>query len=200
MGPNERLQFAVGSGSQWRQDGSHGVNLREHEEADAPFSSVARDRAWFPMSMPFPTFATSYIMTSPQEALGIGDVHLPVKLFRKRSGSRAHGTLHLRNVLHVPTRVNCWQPGYWRLFRHCARGSWRRRQRCGNYRSRWPTVGQLQFPGFRVLEGRSTASFWLLAMHGKGVCLGQRGWRHSRVRADRMLIGKSLSGDDQHVP
>jgi hypothetical protein len=38
------------------------------------------------------------------EALGIGDVQLPVKLFPKRSGPAAHGTLHLRNVLHV---LNC---------------------------------------------------------------------------------------------
>ncbi|KAK4155335.1 hypothetical protein C8A00DRAFT_42055 [Chaetomidium leptoderma] len=66
---------------------------------------VARDRAWFSTYTPFPTFTTSYIMTRGQEALGIGDVHLPVKLFPKRSGPGAHGTPHLRNVLHVPTAI-----------------------------------------------------------------------------------------------
>ncbi|KAK4148887.1 hypothetical protein C8A00DRAFT_38523 [Chaetomidium leptoderma] len=72
---------------------------------------VARDRAWFSTYMPFPTFATHNIKSSPQPALGIGDVHLPVKLFPKRSGPGAHGTLHLRNVLHVPTSV-CNSVGY----------------------------------------------------------------------------------------
>ncbi|KLU93062.1 hypothetical protein MAPG_12003 [Magnaporthiopsis poae ATCC 64411] len=66
---------------------------------------VARDRAWFSTYTPFPTFTTSYVATSGPEALGIGDVHLPVKLFPKRSGPGAHGTLHLRDVLHVPTSV-----------------------------------------------------------------------------------------------
>ncbi|KAH6641335.1 hypothetical protein F5144DRAFT_465693, partial [Chaetomium tenue] len=61
---------------------------------------VARDRAWFSTYT-----ATSYVMTSPLEALGIGDVHLPVKPFPKRSGPRAYGSLHLRNVLHMPTSV-----------------------------------------------------------------------------------------------
>ncbi|KAL8388806.1 hypothetical protein RB595_008944 [Gaeumannomyces hyphopodioides] len=66
---------------------------------------VARDRAWFSTYTPFPTFVTSFISTNPIEAVGIGDVHLPVKLFPKRSGPDAHGTLHLRNVLHMPTGI-----------------------------------------------------------------------------------------------
>ncbi|KXX76654.1 hypothetical protein MMYC01_207281 [Madurella mycetomatis] len=37
--------------------------------------------------------------------LGIGDVHIPVKLFPKRSDPEAHGTLHLRDVLHMPGAV-----------------------------------------------------------------------------------------------
>ena len=37
--------------------------------------------------------------------IDIGDVHLPAKLFPKRCGPGAHGTLHLQNVLHVPTSV-----------------------------------------------------------------------------------------------
>jgi hypothetical protein len=44
-------------------------------------------------------------MTSGQEALGIGDVYLPVKLFPKRSSPGSYGTLHLRNVLYIPTSV-----------------------------------------------------------------------------------------------
>jgi hypothetical protein len=65
---------------------------------------VTRDRAWFSTYTPFPTFATHY-MSNRLQAHGIGDVHLPVKLFPKRSGPGAHGTLHLRNVLYVPTAV-----------------------------------------------------------------------------------------------
>jgi hypothetical protein len=38
------------------------------------------------------------------EAVGIGDVELPVKVhLRNRPGRNMHGTLRLRNVLHVPT-------------------------------------------------------------------------------------------------
>ncbi len=32
-------------------------------------------------------------------------LHLPVKLFPKRSSPGAHSPLHLRNVLHVPTCI-----------------------------------------------------------------------------------------------
>ena len=39
------------------------------------------------------------------EAIAVGDVQIPVKLFPKRSGAQAHGTLHLRNVLHAPTAL-----------------------------------------------------------------------------------------------
>ena len=82
------------------------MSLRGHDEADASLSSsAARDPAWFSTYTPFLTFATHHIMSSPQPVLGIGDVHLPVKLFPKRSGRGAHGMLHLRNVLHVPTSV-----------------------------------------------------------------------------------------------
>lgn len=66
---------------------------------------VARDRAWFSTYTPFPTFVTQYILTGRKEVAGIGDVHLPVKLFPKRSGPKAHGTLHLRNVLHMPKGI-----------------------------------------------------------------------------------------------
>ncbi|KAL2128193.1 hypothetical protein VTI74DRAFT_9529 [Chaetomium olivicolor] len=66
---------------------------------------VARDRAWFSTYRPFRTFANAFMPGSQLEAIGIGDVRLPVKLFPKRSGAGAHGTLHLRNVLHVPTNV-----------------------------------------------------------------------------------------------
>ncbi|KAK3291703.1 uncharacterized protein B0H64DRAFT_445735 [Chaetomium fimeti] len=66
---------------------------------------VARDRAWFSTYTPFPTSTTSYIVSNPMGALGVGDVRLPVKLFPKRSGPSAHGTLHLRNVLHAPNYI-----------------------------------------------------------------------------------------------
>jgi hypothetical protein len=39
------------------------------------------------------------------DVLGVGDVHIPVKLFPEGSGAEAHGTLHLRNVLHIPVGV-----------------------------------------------------------------------------------------------
>ncbi|KAL8294586.1 hypothetical protein RB597_007782 [Gaeumannomyces tritici] len=61
---------------------------------------VARDRAWFSTYTPFPT-----ILEGGLEVVGIGDVHLPVKLFPKRSGPEAHGMLHLRDVLHAPTII-----------------------------------------------------------------------------------------------
>lgn len=85
---------------------SWGELLQGHDETDAPLSSsVARDRGWFSTYTPFPTFATHYTASRPMEALGVGDVHIPVKLFPKRSGPKAHGTLHLRDVLHAPTAV-----------------------------------------------------------------------------------------------
>ncbi|KAL8349305.1 hypothetical protein RB601_001915 [Gaeumannomyces tritici] len=61
---------------------------------------VARDRAWFSTYTPFQT-----ILNGSLQVVGIGDVHLPVKLFPKRSGPESHGTLHLRNVLHAPTII-----------------------------------------------------------------------------------------------
>ncbi|KAK0743843.1 hypothetical protein B0T18DRAFT_448435 [Schizothecium vesticola] len=66
---------------------------------------VARDRGWFSTYTPFPTFATPYMTSRPMEVLGVGDVHIPVKLFPTGSGPEAHGTLHLRNVLHIPVGV-----------------------------------------------------------------------------------------------
>ncbi len=81
-------------------------------EGQAGPQSFARDRAWFSTYTPFLTFVTHYIKSSPQPALGIGDIHLPVKMFPKRSSRGAHGTLHLRNVLHVPTEKRHMQ---WRL-------------------------------------------------------------------------------------
>lgn len=45
-----------------------------------------------------------HTVSNPQRvALGIGDVDLPVHLFPYRTDPEAHGTLHLRNVLHVPS-------------------------------------------------------------------------------------------------
>lgn len=41
----------------------------------------------------------------PADAIGIGDVELPVKLYPRLSGKRAHGKLQLRNVLHVPSAI-----------------------------------------------------------------------------------------------
>ncbi|KAK4137912.1 hypothetical protein BT67DRAFT_439130 [Trichocladium antarcticum] len=64
---------------------------------------VARDRAWFSTYTPFQTYATTFLSGGQLKVIGIGEVQLPVKLFPKRSGAAAHGTLHLRNVLHVPT-------------------------------------------------------------------------------------------------
>ncbi|KAK3347277.1 hypothetical protein B0T25DRAFT_572348 [Lasiosphaeria hispida] len=67
---------------------------------------VAADRAWFASYTPFETYTTSYLSGSRMQSVGIGDVELPVRVHPKRHGSRAHGTLHLHNVLHVPTS-NC---------------------------------------------------------------------------------------------
>jgi len=55
--------------------------------------------------MPFTASATPYMASRPMEVLGVGVVHIPVKLFPKGSGPEAHGTLYLRNVLHVPLGV-----------------------------------------------------------------------------------------------
>ncbi len=74
--------------------------ITELRHADCPISSVARDRGWFSTYTPFQTFVTD-LFGNRIEALGVGDVRLPVKLFPKRSGSSAHGTMHLRTVLHV---------------------------------------------------------------------------------------------------
>ena len=80
--------------------------MERHDETDCPpFSSVARDRAWFSTYTPFQTFANTLGSGNQLKALGIGDVKLPVKLFPNRSGPSAHGTLHLPNVLHIPTAI-----------------------------------------------------------------------------------------------
>ncbi len=68
-------------------------------------SSVARDRAWFTEYTPFKTFATTLYGDGQLQALGVGVVHLPVKLSPKRSGPRSHGTLKLCNVLHIPSSI-----------------------------------------------------------------------------------------------
>ncbi|KAG7289124.1 hypothetical protein NEMBOFW57_005487 [Staphylotrichum longicolle] len=65
---------------------------------------VARDRSWFTTYTPFQTYITSHSGDSV-DAIGVGDVVLPVKLFPHLHGKRAHGTLRLRNVLHVPSAL-----------------------------------------------------------------------------------------------
>lgn len=45
-----------------------------------------------------------HTVSNPQrQVLGIGDVYLPVHRFPYRTDPGAYGTLHLRNVLHVPS-------------------------------------------------------------------------------------------------
>ena len=65
---------------------------------------AARDRGWFSHYTPFTTYAQS-VMGREIRAVGVGDVDIPVKVYPKRSGPRAHGVLRLRNVLHIPSAI-----------------------------------------------------------------------------------------------
>ncbi|KAK3357840.1 hypothetical protein B0T25DRAFT_604914 [Lasiosphaeria hispida] len=64
---------------------------------------VAVDRAWFTSYTSFETYSTYLLAGGEGKAVGIGDVAIPVRVHPKRHGPRAHGTLRLHNVLHVPS-------------------------------------------------------------------------------------------------
>lgn len=107
LGHGGRLQRAVGFPAD-SQRGRQGDTRHEDPANDPLSSSVARDRGWFSRYTPFPTFVVDmHNVSNPQrQALGIGDVHLPVQLIPGRINGfypEAHGTLHLRDVLHVPS-------------------------------------------------------------------------------------------------
>jgi hypothetical protein len=59
-------------------------------------ASIAKDRGWFKTYTPF----TSTIENLP--VLGIGTVEIPTKRSPNLSGVSSHGSLHLKEVLHVP--------------------------------------------------------------------------------------------------
>ncbi|OAR01014.1 hypothetical protein LLEC1_02167 [Akanthomyces lecanii] len=62
--------------------------------------SVAKDRSWFDADYK----PISSVLTSDAPVIGIGTVHLPVKQ-TPAARHRGHGTLTLRNVLHVPSAL-----------------------------------------------------------------------------------------------
>ena len=65
---------------------------------------IAKHRDWFSTFTPFRTeFFDAYGMSKTGTKVeGIGDVILPVKKHRERTGKRSQGTLKLRDVLYAP--------------------------------------------------------------------------------------------------
>lgn len=73
---------------------------------DRAISSVAKDRSWFGDDyVPFGSFATGLIEGSEMKVVGIGSVTLPVKTSPGKIGHKSHGTLVLKNVLHIPSSI-----------------------------------------------------------------------------------------------
>ena len=69
---------------------------------------VANDPGWFISYTPFPTIYNC-CFGAPEGILGVagvGDVELPTKTHRTRSGAAFHGTIILRDVLYAP-RASC---------------------------------------------------------------------------------------------
>ncbi|KAJ8116078.1 hypothetical protein OPT61_g2428 [Boeremia exigua] len=66
--------------------------------------SVAKDRAYFKTYTPFSSTVQDSVFTSPHHlpALEIGTVEIPTKRSPNLSGVSSHGSLHLKQVLHVP--------------------------------------------------------------------------------------------------
>lgn len=66
---------------------------------------VAKDRGWFKTYTPFESKINSSPFTSPSNhspVLGIGTVEIPTKRSPNLSGKPSHGSLQLKEVLHVP--------------------------------------------------------------------------------------------------
>ncbi|USP77744.1 hypothetical protein yc1106_05018 [Curvularia clavata] len=68
---------------------------------------VAKDRGWFKTYTPFNSTVSDFLFASSRNTpvLGIGTVEIPTKRSPNRSGVSSHGTLHLKEVLHVPDFV-----------------------------------------------------------------------------------------------
>jgi hypothetical protein len=67
--------------------------------------SVAKDRGWFKTYKPIASAIDISPFTSPPKqllVLGIGTVEIPTKRSPNLSGVSSHGSLHLKEVLHVP--------------------------------------------------------------------------------------------------
>ncbi|KAK5659335.1 hypothetical protein OQA88_1428 [Cercophora sp. LCS_1] len=74
---------------------------------------IATSRAWFTDYRPHSTTITTLFTDECPVAIGIGTVDLPVKRNPKLQGAKAHGTIRLHNVLHVPDMVCNILGGYW---------------------------------------------------------------------------------------
>lgn len=69
------------------------------------YRSASKDRFWFGDDyMPIQSHINAMV-GPPMPVIGIGTVTLPVRKSLQRSGPDGHGTLVIKNVLHVPTAI-----------------------------------------------------------------------------------------------
>jgi hypothetical protein len=66
--------------------------------------SVAKDRSWFTSYTPFKSHLGSFGSETKLNVMGIGTVHIPVRLPSSKKGKK-HGIIEIRGVLHAPNAL-----------------------------------------------------------------------------------------------